>query len=213
MEIAARSGRWRLFATPLVALALLFGYVVYTHGGSSGGLRHAGAPAVTKLTAGDLLLAAAEATKGIYLEWDGVTGAPSSTHTDHAVINSFSWGVNAPTSVASGGVGVGKAKVADVTITKLTDKYSQGLISNELHGGHANHAILYFTDVNSKGAAFDYLEFDFANVYVTNYSVKSSGDKPAESVSFTFTAFTIKAHSPGLPTQSLTYSLLTSPLG
>jgi type VI protein secretion system component Hcp len=216
MDIAARRGIWRLLIAPLVALALIAGYAIYVHGGSGSPVRHLGtsipAPAVTKLTPGDLLLAAS-AAKGIHLEFDTVTGPPSAVHTNHAVIKSFAWDVSAPAPVVAGGGGAGKAKVADITLTKVTDKYSVPLFTKLVTGTHVPGAIIYFTNVTTAGVAFDDLEFDLANPTVTDISMSSSGDTPSESVSLHFTAVTIKAHIAGAIPQTLTYNIATNTIG
>lgn len=220
MDFAGRRPAWRVFAAPLVALALLIGYVVYTHVGSGTPARHVGAatsapkakPLPTKVTAADLLLAATTATKGIHLQMDGVTGPASTLHTNHAVIQSFSWGVGVPVSVGGGGIGatVGKPSVSDINVQKVMDKYSVPLLNKELRGQATLNAIVYFTDVTVGGVAYDYMEFDLHNVFVTSYQTSSGGDRPSESVSLACTGFTIKTHLPGVTGQVLTFNILTN---
>jgi type VI protein secretion system component Hcp len=212
-ELAVRRLNWRLFLAPIVALALLVGYVIYSQVGSGSPVRHLGAaatapkvaPKLTKLTASDLLLAATTATKGIHLEFDGVTGVASTTHTNHALVHSFSWGASSPAPVAGGG-GVGRPNVADISITKTFDKYSLPLLRTQLTGAHTAHAILYFTGVNTAGVAFDYLEIDLTDVFITSFQTSSGGDFPTESASMTFGSITFKSHIPGQVAQTLTFT-------
>lgn len=216
MEIAARRRLWRMIAAPLLALVLLVAYVVYVQVGSGAPARHLGslapapAPALTKLNVGDLLLAAS-AAKSIHLEYDTVTGPPGAVHTNHSIVKSFAWDVSSPASVVvGGGGGTTKPKVAEITITKVTDKYSLPLFSKMLKGTHVPGAIIYFTNATAAGVAFDDLEFDLANPTLTDFAMSSGGDTPTESLSLHFTAVTMKAHIAGAPAQTLTYNVATN---
>jgi type VI secretion system secreted protein Hcp len=219
MDFAGRRPAWRVLAAPLIALALLIGYVVYAHTVSDAPTRHVGAatsppkaaPKATKVTAADLLLAATTASKGIHLQMDGVTGAASPLHTNHAVIDSFSWGVGVGVSIGTGaGTTVGKPSVSDINLQKVMDKYSVPLLNKELRGQPTLNAIVYFTDVTVGGVAYDYMEFDLHNVYVTGYSTSGGGDRPSESISLAYTGFTIKTHLPGVTGQVLSFNILTN---
>jgi type VI secretion system secreted protein Hcp len=217
-ELAVRRLNWRLFLAPMVALALLVGYVIYSQVGSGSPVRHLGAaaaapkvaPKPTKLTAADLLLAATTATKGIHLEFDMVTGAPSTVHTNHAVVKSFSWGVSTPAPLAGSGGGSARPAVSDISIGKVFDKYTLPLLKTQLKGVHTPHAVLYFNGVNASGVAFDYLELDLSDVFITSYQTSSGGDFPSESLSMTFDAITLKAHIPGQVAQTLTFNIATN---
>ena len=61
--------------------------------------------------------------------------------------------------------------------------------------------------MNASGVAFDDLEIDLTDAFVTNFSMKSSGDTPVETISLLVTGFTIKAHISG--SQTVTYNVLT----
>jgi type VI secretion system secreted protein Hcp len=172
---------------PIVVIGLLFGWVMYSRGGSPSIPRVVGA-APAKLTAGDLLLAASRAKAGIEMQFDGVTGPPSANHTDHAPLTSFQWGVNR--TLAAGQV-TGRPTVSEIAVTRRSDKYSAPLLNKALTGGGDN-AVIYFTHLAAKGQAVDYLEIDLEQVLISSYSMNSGGDVPSESMSLNFRKITIK---------------------
>ena len=212
MELAVRRRVGRAFLVPLVALVLIVGFVLYNQIASGTPWRPAGAPApapapLRKLTLGDMLLAASTA-QGIHLEFDAVTGPPSTVHTNHATIDSFQWGVGVPVSSgAGGGSTVGKPSLSDITLSKQLDKFSVPLLSKTFKTTTTPGAVIYFTGVNSSGTPFDYLEIDLRNVIVTGVSLSSGGENPSESVSLHYTMITFKAHIPGALAQTLTYDI------
>jgi type VI secretion system secreted protein Hcp len=213
MEVVARRRLGRAFLAPLVALALIVGYVIYTHTGSGTASRPRGAPAVPapapkKLTAGDLLLAASTA-KGIYLQYDNVSAPPSTVHTNHIPITSFQWGMGVAAPPPTGGT-PGKPNLSDITLSKQTDKYTVPLLNKSFRTQRVLRATLYFTGVNASGTAFDYLEFDLKDAFITGYSMSSGGDVPSESLSLNYTRLTIVAHIPGASPQTLTYDIPTN---
>src|SRR5215472_7774325 len=115
------SGRrmWRVAVAPIVAGALLFGFVAFGHGDAK--------PARSAhVSAQDLLLAAVQARKGISLEYDGITGPPSANHAAHAALRSFSFGVTRAIGSVTGSAGreAGAPVLTDIKVTKLSDKYS-----------------------------------------------------------------------------------------
>ena len=212
MELALRRRVGRAFLVPLVAVVLIVGLVLYNQVVSGTPWRGTSAPPAApaplrKLTLGDLLLAASTA-QGIHLEFDGVTGPPATTHTNHAAISSFQWGVGVPVSdAAGGGTTVGKPSLSEITLTKAFDKYSLPLLTKTFLTTTTPGAVIYFTSVNSSGVATDYLEIDLRNVIVTGDSMSSGGDNPSESVSLHYTRITFKAHIPGAIAQTLTYDI------
>jgi type VI secretion system secreted protein Hcp len=214
MDLIVRRRLWRAFLVPLVALALIIGFVIYTQTGGSA-VRHTGAPAapaahvpVKKLTAGDLLLAASTA-QGIHLQYDGVTGGASTTHTNHITATSFQWGLGVQAPPVTGGT-AGKPSLSDITLTKQTDKYTVPLLTKSFGAKRVLQARVYFTGVNTSGVDFDYLEFDLKNVFITGFSLSSGGDNPSESLSLNYTALTIVAHIAGAPAQTVSYNLATN---
>ena len=199
------SGRraWRASAlAPVVVIVLFLGYVTFAH--------HDAKPARSvHLSAQDLLLAATQARKGIFLEYDGITGAPSTNHASHAQLRSFSFGVKRAIGLSPGaGREAGSPSIGEIRVTKLSDRYSVPLLHESVVGGGSKSAIVYFTNLNAAGLPVDYLEFDMQNVLISSFSFSSGGDVPTETISFNFTKITVKAHFGGLPQQTLSYDLL-----
>ena len=202
------SGRraWRVAIAPVGAIALLLGYVGFAH--------HDAKPVRSAhVTAQDLLLAATQATKGIFLEYDGITGAPSANHVNHAPLRSFSLGVTRAVGTGAAGREAGSPNVSEIKISKLSDKFSVPLFHESLTGTGARGAIIYFTNLTAAGVPFDFLEFDLKNVLVSSFAMSSGGGVPVESLSLNFTQITMKAHFPGTAQQVLTFNLLTSAVG
>jgi type VI secretion system secreted protein Hcp len=198
------SGRraWRVALAPVVVIALFLGYVTLA--------QHDAKPARSvHLSAQDLLLAATQARKGIFLEYDGITAAPSTNHAGHAQLHSFSFGVKRAVGLAPGaGREAGSPSISEIRVTKLSDKFSVPLLHESVAGVGSKNAIVYFTNLTAAGVPFDYLEFDMQNVLISSFSFSSGGDVPTETITFNFTKITVKAHFAGSPQQILTYDLL-----
>jgi type VI secretion system secreted protein Hcp len=201
MSWMSRRRVWRIVIAPVVVIALSFAYVTFAH--------HDARPQhAVHLSASDLLLAATQATRGIFLEYDGVTGPPSTNHANHARLTSVAFSVKRPVTFTPGeGRAVAPTSVGEIRITKVFDKYSTPLIHESLSGGGTHNAIIYFMNVNAAGAAFEYLEFDLTDVLVSSYSMSSGGGVPTEAMTLNFTKFVVKAHVAGSPAQALTYDI------
>jgi type VI secretion system secreted protein Hcp len=198
------SGRraWRVAVVPVVVVALFVGYAAFGN--------HDAKPRSVHLTAQDLLLAATQARKGISLEYDGITGPPSTNHTNHAVLHSFSFSVKRPVAVTPGSPReTGAPSISEIRITKSSDKYSALLLRESLVGTGAKNAVIYFTNLTAAGVPFDYLEFDLENVLVSSFSMSSGGDVPTETLTLNFTKITMKAHFPGTTQQIVSFDLQT----
>jgi type VI secretion system secreted protein Hcp len=198
------SGRraWRVAIAPVVAIALFLGYVSFAH--------HDTKPARSAhVSAEDLLLAATQARKGISLEYDGITGPPSTNHINHAQLLSFSFGIKRAIGVSPGaGRQAGAPSIGEIRVTKRSDKYSVPLLHESVAGQGSKNAIVYFTNLTAAGVPFDYLEFDMQNVLISSFSFSSGGDVPTEAITFNFTKITVKAHFTGSPQQIVAYDLL-----
>jgi type VI secretion system Hcp family effector len=201
METSARLPRGRLFLVPLLIALLLLGFLAYTHTRSTPGHARtaatAGAPA--GVDASDLLLAAATARTGIFLEWDGVTGGPGLDHSNHAPVASMSLGAqNSATATGTGG-GTGKVSFSDIALSRTMDKFSPGLYKAVLDGKHVRNVVLYFAKAAVKGQPVDYLKFEFEDVIMKSDQLGASKtDIPTESLSFTFDKIKMTAQFAGM---------------
>src|SRR5262249_28578079 len=148
METTARHFTWRLVIAPVVAIALAIAGVVFV---ASKGHAHRGAHAVHSrhFDADDLLLAAIQAKKGVFFEWDGITGAPSTDHTNHPQLTSFAIGITRSSTINNGTRELGPPKVGNITITRVSDKYSAPLMNQALRSDGSANAIIYFTNLTA----------------------------------------------------------------
>ena len=128
---------------------------------------------------------AAFAASDYYLKIDGIAGESSADkHKGEIEIQSFSWGLSNPSSMAGGGGGAtGKVQFQDFHFTKTIDKSSPKLMQAVATGEHLNTVDL---SVNRGGTA-EYYVIHLENVMVSSYStLGGSGGVPMEEVSFTY---------------------------
>ena len=207
MDGALRASVRKSFAVTLLVLALGVGYVAHGSGGSKAA-RPAAKASHANITKAQLLAAAATATAGVSLQFDGITGPPAVGHTNHMPLTSFQWGVGRGSTIGSGTRSVSAPSVQEITVTHNGDKYSAPLLDASLRGTGSGNAIIYINNVNVGGQTVNYLEFDLTGALITSYSASSGGDNPSESISLSFTAITMKAHY-GAATQTVSWNLLT----
>jgi type VI secretion system secreted protein Hcp len=169
---------------------------------------HAAAPA--KLSLAKVLSTAATASAGIYLQYDGITGAPGHRPSGYAPVNSFQFGIGRAVTHGPGGGTASLPNVSEITLTKSFDKYSLPLTQDSLFGNGTPNAVLYFTSLGAGGTELNtYLEIDLENVFVSGYSISSGGDRPSESVTLNFSKITLKSKVSGSPVE-ICYDLANS---
>ena len=153
----------------------------------------------------------AKAKTGIFLQYDGVTAAPSHDHTDHALLSSFQFGVGRGVGAPSGGGSqrsISAPQVSEITVTHKADKYSPKLFHESLVSDGDADAVIYFMDTTVKGQDVDYLEFDLDSVIASGFSLSSGGTTPQESLSLNFAKIQMKAHFVGGTQETISYDLL-----
>jgi type VI secretion system secreted protein Hcp len=124
-------------------------------------------------------LVKAQSSFNAYLTIDGVQGSGSGGTIE---VNSWSWGAtNSGIGSQSSGAGAGKVSMSDFTIMKVIDKSSPQLFNLAQSGKRAKSLVL---TVNNGGST--YLTLKMSNVMVSSYGISSGGDRPTESISFTF---------------------------
>jgi type VI secretion system secreted protein Hcp len=202
-----------LLLVPLLAALLLLGFLAYTHAPATPWHARtaaaAGAPA--GVDASDLLLAAATARSGIFLEWDGVTGGPGLDHSNHARVASVELGAQNAGSPIGGGGGVGKVSLSDISLVRTMDKYSPGLYKAVLDGRLVRNVVLYFAKAAVKGQPVDYLRFEFEDVMMkSDHLSAAKASIPTESLSFTFVKIKMTAQFAGMAgPQTISFDLGT----
>lgn len=143
------------------------------------------------LIAPTMALLATHADAAIYIKFDGVDGESTSVdHKEWIIIDSMSWGANAPAPTAGGGAG--KVSFKEFTVTKRIDKASPQLFLACATGRHIPKATLSVCrTVNGKEV--EYYQIILTDVLITSIGSESpqapagtpSGDaRPLESVGF-----------------------------
>jgi type VI secretion system secreted protein Hcp len=207
MDGALRASIRRSLTVALVVTAIGVGFVAHGVTGSKAA-RPAAKAAPRNLTKADLLAAAATATAGIYMQFDGISGPPAVGHSNHIAISSFQFGVGRGATIGSGTRSVSAPSVSEITVTHQSDKYSVPLANQSLRGDGTGNAIIYIARLNVSGKIVNYLEFDLGGALVTSYSLSSAGENPSESFSLNFTSITMKAQYVA-GGQTVSWNLLT----
>lgn len=130
-------------------------------------------------------------------------------------LDSFSLGVENPTTIgsASSGAGAGKAKFQSFEVTKFVDKASPSLFTACASGAHFPQVDLYIrkagaTSPTGGGTGHSYLLYTFRMVFITtvSWSGGTGQDAPTETVDFVYGALGISYYS-----QDTTGALATQP--
>lgn len=131
----------------------------------------------------------------MFLDLDSVTGESQANGFQNKIdIFSYSLGVSNPTSVSTGsGSGAGKASFSSMVVQKTVDKSSTTLFSSCCKGAHLATGKLTVREAGGDSPV-EYLVMEFTEVFIDSISWggATGGDKPSESVSFSFK--TIKIH-------------------
>jgi type VI secretion system secreted protein Hcp len=148
--------------------------------------------AVAALAALTVLLAiplSAHASQDIYLTFNSSPATQDlvGESTDKALpraisVKEFDWAIENPTTIgsASGGAGAGKAKLAPLTIKKLVDASSPGLMAAAGRGAALPGATIVVRNGNP-GAPDAYLQYRLKTVFVTRVGVAAAaGDEGVE---------------------------------
>jgi type VI protein secretion system component Hcp len=205
MDGALRGSIRQSFGIAVVVAVLGVGSVVSGFDGSRS-VRPA-AHASATISASNLLRAAATASAGIYLQFDGITGPPGPGYSKDARIGSFQFGVGRSISGGTSNRVIGTPRVSEITLSHATDKFSAPLLQESLTGTGTGNAVIYFTNLNVSGQLVNYLEFDLTAAALSSFSMSSGGTTPFESLSLNFTAFTMIAHIAGSPPQTVSYTI------
>jgi len=120
-----------------------------------------------------------------FLKIDGVEGeSTDDKHKGEIEIDSFSWGVSNPGSMAAGG-GTGKATFQDMHFTMHVSKASPKLMQAAATGEHLKTVDL--TVRKAGGTQMEYYTIHLEDILVSSYSSSgSSGEVPMESISLNY---------------------------
>ena len=110
-------------------------------------------------------------------------------HENWIAVDSLQFDITKPVSITTG-LQTGAPVFSEITITKLMDKSSVGLMTQSLQGTPQTVTI-DFVRTSATGQV-TYAEYILNNAIVSEYSVSSGGDLPTETVKIAFTKITFK---------------------
>ena len=117
----------------------------------------------------------------IYLSLDQIQGdVTAEGYVGQIELMSFSHGLSHPQSTTDGVSG--KLSVAEITVTKTTDRASPRLIEAAITGTVFAKAKISFASTD-RDMLVAYLVVDLSNARVTSLATSSSGDRPGEQLS------------------------------
>jgi len=132
------------------------------------------------------------ATTNIYLKLNGVDGESlDHQHKDWIEVESFSWGVDNPSSFAVGQGGQAtQAHIAAIGVQKRCDKSSVTLFKNCTTGKHIASGTISCLKLDGENRV-EYLKIDLTDIMVANFQWTGSGEDQVvqEHVSFVFAEF------------------------
>lgn len=132
----------------------------------------------------------------MFLKLDGIDGeSQDSKHKNEIQLQGFSFGAVQPGSASlSGGAGVGKVQIHDLSISKFVDKASVKLFQYCCNGKHVATATI--TSRKAGGTQQEYLKVYLKEVLITNvqFTGSESHALPMESISLTFSSIKMEYH-------------------
>ena len=134
------------------------------------------------------------------LQIEGVSGeSKEEGHSGWIALTSFSWGSSSPGRGESGMGARSGESTNRLTIVKYVDATSPTLMSASTHGKHYSEVMLAIRKAGRKddrGPAV-YLNYVLHDVMVSSVHMSSGGDRPTESVTFSFTKMEVKTENGG----------------
>ena len=130
-----------------------------------------------------------------FLKLDGITGeSTDSAHAGQIQVLSWSHSFNQPTSPTRSSAGSGtveQANHADFSITKYIDSSTDDILKACWTGKQIATGVFTGYRADGTGNGVNYLEIDFTNVVVSNYSISGgTGDMPVETVTLSYSKVT-----------------------
>ena len=125
----------------------------------------------------------------IYVNYNNIPGdVTAAGHEKWIEVNSFQWGVGRGISSPTGGSSDREASapsVSEIVVTKPTDISTIKLLDEGLQGEGQDCTIDFCK--TDKGNLNVYLSYTLTNTLLSGFSINSGGDRPQESLSFSFT--------------------------
>ncbi len=130
----------------------------------------------------------------MYLQIEGIQGnVTAKGHEDWIDISSVQWGVGRAISSSVGTSAdreASKPSISEVSVTKLMEE-SSPLIFTEACVGKSKKVSIHLCTTGTESID-TYMEYDLEDCMISGYSISSGGDRPSESISFSFTKLMMK---------------------
>ncbi|MDH3325453.1 MAG: type VI secretion system tube protein Hcp [Gammaproteobacteria bacterium] len=130
----------------------------------------------------------------IYVNIDGIKGKVTAKgHEEWIDVSSMQWGVGRSISSSVGTSAdreASKPSISEVSITKMMDE-SSPMIFTEACVGKGKKVLIDLCTVGSDQVQA-YMSYELEDCMISGYSVSTGGDRPSESISFSFTKMTMK---------------------
>jgi len=154
---------------------------------------------------------------GIYMDYDGIKGeATQQDHKKWIDILSLSWGSGRSINTVSGSAQNREASephLSEVSIVKVFDAATPKLFTESCAGNQGKTVKIDITTTGSPSVV--YCTYTLTNALISSYSVSTSGDRPTESISISYTKIELKftpyddKNKAGTPT-TVSYDLATT---
>lgn len=151
------------------------------------------------------------------MDFDGIKGeATQQDHKKWIDVLSLSWGAGRSITTTSGSSQNREASephLSDVSIVKIFDAATPKLFTESCAGSEGKTVKIDITTTGSPSAV--YCTYTLSNALISSYSVSTSGDRPTESISISFTKLELKftpyddKNKAGTPT-TVSYDLATT---
>lgn len=138
----------------------------------------------------------------IYMKFGDVHGSVTEDkHQKWIEVNSFQWGVGRSIASPVGNTDDREASspsVSEITVSKLNDVASVGLLQASLGGQDPLDVTFEFTQTSGSGGAQRvFLKYVIKNTLISGFSTTSGGDRPTESLSLNFTEIHVESTPAG----------------
>jgi type VI secretion system secreted protein Hcp len=118
----------------------------------------------------------------------GIPGDGTAHATTDIEVLSWQWGLSTPGATATGALKSGRANFQDLSITKFVDKASP-LLFQACAGGQVIKTVTLYV-MPKAGTAGDSSQVSLTNAHCGQVSNSNGGDRPTESISFTYQKIT-----------------------
>lgn len=141
-------------------------------------------------------------TVAIFMKVEGASGeSKDAAHKDWTDVESFTWGVTQPHSMASGGgAGAGKADFQNLNVVANIDKCYPAVLKHCATGKHLGQVEISMCKAG--GTQIEFGKITLTDVMVTNVTVSGTSSGDTVVVNYAFQAAKIKTEYSNRPTKA-----------